>query len=386
MKKRILILSTAYYPFVGGAEVAIKEITSRLANKYDFDLVTSKLDYNLPDQEKIDVINVYRLGKTKSTKLNKLYLAFFSFNLIKKLLKKNNYTCVWIVMASYNSLVVKKIKSEFKIKVLLTLQEGDPLDYIERKMKLFKKQFKQVFQQADILQAISSYLLDWGLLMGFDKNNKKAVIIPNGVDVKKFQQPIDKETKKDIRLNCGFTEQDFVLITASRLVAKNGVEDIIKSLQFLPKKVKLMICGTGILENKLKKIINDLGLKSRVCFTGQISHDKLPSYLKASDVFVRPSLSEGLGNAFLEAMASRILVIGTLVGGIRDFLKSGQTGFVCKPQNPESISNKVMEIMSLNTEEKKKILDKAEEMVISDYDWSKISQQMTELFDYEIKT
>ena len=52
-KKKILIFSTTYHPFVGGAEVAVKEITDRLGDEYDFDMVTLKFDRNLPDYEKI---------------------------------------------------------------------------------------------------------------------------------------------------------------------------------------------------------------------------------------------------------------------------------------------------------------------------------------------
>ena len=62
--KRILIYSTAYYPFVGGAEVAIKEITDRLTD-YQFDLITTQMDMKLPRTEKIGNVSVYRVGLGK---------------------------------------------------------------------------------------------------------------------------------------------------------------------------------------------------------------------------------------------------------------------------------------------------------------------------------
>jgi len=68
--------------------------------------------------------------------------------------------------------------------------------------------------------------------------------------------------------------------------------------------------------------------------------------LALADVFVRPSLSEGLGNVFLEAMAAGLPIIGTPVGGILDFLKDGETGLFCRIKNPKSIAEKIKEILS----------------------------------------
>ncbi|MDD2935475.1 MAG: hypothetical protein PHX25_03305, partial [Candidatus Pacebacteria bacterium] len=64
-KKRILIFSTTYYPYVGGAEVAIKEITDRLGGDYEFDMVALKFDNALSDYEMVGNIGVYRLGFSK---------------------------------------------------------------------------------------------------------------------------------------------------------------------------------------------------------------------------------------------------------------------------------------------------------------------------------
>lgn len=115
-------------------------------------------------------------------------------------------------------------------------------------------------------------------------------------------------------------------MTASRLVKKNGVKDIVEALVFLPKQYKLVVAGQGKLEKSLKSKVTNLKLEDRVIFVGFISHELLPLYLKASDIFVRPSLSEGLGNSFLEAMAAGIPVVGTPVGGIPDFLTDRETG------------------------------------------------------------
>ena len=73
--KKILIFSTAYYPFVGGAEVAVKEITDRISAT-QFDLITARFRRNLPKVEKIGAVNVYRLGVGVPV-LDKLFLPFW---------------------------------------------------------------------------------------------------------------------------------------------------------------------------------------------------------------------------------------------------------------------------------------------------------------------
>src|SRR3989339_605061 len=101
-KKKILIFSTAYYPFVGGAEVAVKEITDRLGlptGEFEFDLITAKLQKSLPSIEKVGVINVYRIG-TGRPLLDKLFLPFRGALLARKLNKKGDYFCLWGVMVT----------------------------------------------------------------------------------------------------------------------------------------------------------------------------------------------------------------------------------------------------------------------------------------------
>jgi hypothetical protein len=73
--RNILIFSTAYYPFVGGAEVAVKEITDRLSGGFEFDLITAKMDPKLPSVEKVGPVTVYRMGKGRPM-FDKLLLPF----------------------------------------------------------------------------------------------------------------------------------------------------------------------------------------------------------------------------------------------------------------------------------------------------------------------
>ncbi len=371
-----MILSSAYFPFIGGAEVAVKEITDRLSD-FQFDMITARMDKRLPKSEKIGNVNVYRMG-FGFKELDKYIYTFLGFFKALKLYFRNRYQIVWPIMAAYSSFAVL-FKIFFpKTKILLTLQEGDPIEYIAglRRIIIFWPLYRFYFKKADCIQAISNFLAEWAKKMRGNADN--IVVIPNGVDVDLFTAPVKIELEK-LRKELDIGSGEKVVITASRLVKKNAVGDVIEALTYLPDNVKFLILGIGPEEQNLKLKTKNLKLEDKVIFLGQIGHQELPKYLKISDIFVRPSLSEGLGNSFLEAMAAGIPIMGTPVGGIPDFLKDGETGLFCEIKNPKSIAGKVKLLLE-NRELREKIVLNAQKLVKEKYDWDLIAEKMREIF------
>lgn len=371
---RVLIFSTAYFPFVGGAEVAMKEITDRISPKdIEFVMITAKMKRGLPSKEVIGAITVHRIG-IGIPMVDKLMLALCGDYIARRLHTITPFTLVWSLMASYNGFAAERFSSRFSLPFLLTLQEGDPIEYILHKVRWVLPWFRRIFTRATSLQAISTYLLDWGKRMGFC--GAVGTVIPNGVDIARFTRQYSQEVLAETRTSFGFSAHAYVLITASRLVPKNGIEHVIRALPFLPDHVCFAICGVGELEPALRALTTSLHLDSRVAFLGNQAHDVLPRFFQAADAFIRPSLSEGLGNAFLEAMAAYIPVLATPVGGIPDFLIDGKTGFFCTPENPESIAMVVQRLMNLPEEQKKRICSEAKRLVEAQYTWDLIAQEM----------
>ena len=366
---RILIFSLVYYPrSIGGAEVAIKEITDRIPqDEVEFDMIT--LRKHAPAFEKIGNVNVYRVGlpwigkDTKSSRifpLHKLVFPFFAFYKAVELHKKNKYDLVWSMMASYAGYAGFLFKEKNpNTPFVLSLQEGDNF---KRREGFFKSSFKKIFASADHIQVISNFLADWAKHMGA---KAPITVVPNGVDFELF---FNKDGVKN-------KSENISLITTSRLVPKNAVSDIIDSLTFLPENIKLKILGTGYEEKDLKEKVLKLNLENRVEFLGYIPHSEMPKYLHDSDIFIRPSLSEGFGNSYIEAMAAGIPVIATPVGGIVDFLKDGETGLFCDVRNPRSIAQKVEKLIK-DKESRDYIVKNALEMVKEKYQWSLIASDM----------
>ncbi len=391
--RKILIFSLVYYPrFIGGAEVAIKEITDRIPpSDIEFDLITLRLDRKLPKYEKIGNVNVYRVGWSANQKttsdslpwylhLNKYFLLFFGPLKALSLNRKRKYDTIWSFMATYNSfaaIIFKLIKP--KIKFIFTLQDGDPIPYIKHRALPLYPLFRMMFTKADYIQAISVYLADWAREMGA---KCPITVIPNAVDYDLFYKRDDPNAIKSLANKMGKKEGDIFLITTSRLVVKNAVNDLISSLEFLPNNVKILILGKGYEEENLRKLAMKFepihGVGNRVRFLGYIPHSEMSKYLHISDIFIRPSLSEGLGNSFLEAMAAGIPVIGTPVGGIPDFLKDGETGLFCEVNNPRSIAKKVEKLIK-DKESREYIVRKAREMVNKNYRWEYIAEKMKKI-------
>lgn len=378
----IIVFSITYFPFVGGAEVALKEITKRLQN-YNFTIITLQIDSALPKVEREGNVTIYRIGFPSRKRLQpalnwKLLLSKYTFPFVaflkaRNLQKELGFQASWSIMANYAgfaSLFFKLLHP--KIPFLLILQEGDSPEHIKRKVGSLMPFYRKIFSKADKIQTISRFLADYAKKMGY---KGEPIVIPNGVDVKNFSREFSEAEISDTRKEINKKEGDVFLVTSSRMVKKNAVDVIIKSLVYLPENFKFIITGEGEEEGSLKRLSQELKVESRVSFLGLIPHQKLPLYLKACDVFVRPSRSEGFGNSFIEAMAVGIPVIGTSVGGIPDFLKNEVTGLFCDVDDPQSLA-KVAKTLIKNDKLREKIIKNARKLVLEKYSWDILAKRM----------
>lgn len=393
--KRVLIFSLAYYPkYIGGAEVAIKEITDRiLPADIEFHMVTLRFDSALPKVEQVGNVLVHRIGFAVSNPsmadLKKFPLALNKF-LFQGLApfyalglhKKYHYDGVWGMMAHSVGIAVGIFKLlNPSVQYVLTLQEGDPPKYIERLAWPAWPFFKYAFTSADRVQVISIFLGAWAKRMGYMGD---PIVIPNGVNTVAFSKEVPASEIVALKKELKKTEGDIFLITASRLVHKNAIDDVISSLTLLPENIKFLILGTGPDEEALRLQTADCRLDSRVLFLGHVTHEDLPKYLHVSDIFIRPSRSEGMGNSFIEAFANGIPVIATQEGGIADFLfdsvrnpDKAPTGFAVDRDSPQQIAETVKHILA-HPESVAVVVQNARDVAKKGYDWNLIAKDMKE--------
>ncbi|MDE1944448.1 MAG: glycosyltransferase family 4 protein, partial [Patescibacteria group bacterium] len=248
--KKVLILSLAYFPHVGGAEVAIREITSRIAPRdIEFHLLTLRFSRRELRRERIGNVVVHRVGGG-SSRLSKFFFQFRAALAALRLHRRERFDLVWAVMAHSAGVPAALFKlSHPRVPYLLTLQEGDPPEAIERTMRPLWPLFARAFTRADAVQAISTFLADWARRRGF---TGRLEVIGNGVDVARFARRAPEPEVVAVRERLGKLAGDCYLVTTSRLVEKNAVDDVIRALALLPPEVSFIIYGVGPDEAKLK--------------------------------------------------------------------------------------------------------------------------------------
>lgn len=367
--KKILIFSLAYYPHVGGAEVALKEVTDRVRD-IEFHLVTLRFSSAESREEKIGNVFVHRVG-SGSGKWSKFLFQFSAARKASILHRAQPFDAVWAMMAHSAGVPVALFNlSHPRVPYLLSLQEGDPVAHIERTMLPLWPLFTRAFTRATMILPLSHYLAEWARARHF---TGPIEIVPNGVSVKDF-------------IGAPITHEGTILITTSRLVYKNAIDTVIQALVRLPDSVRFQILGSGPEETSLKELARTCGVEKRVEFLGHIDRGAMPSYLHAADIFIRPSRTEGFGISFVEAMAAGLPVIATQEGGIADFLfdakrnpNKATTGWAVDKDSSGQITEAVKEILA-HPDAVEKVKANALALVKEKYDWDLIAKQMGSLF------
>lgn len=349
---------------MSGAEQMVKEIVERLGRKYDITLIAARLDYKLPRVEKWENFNLVRVGVGR--KIDKLLYPLLA-SLKAKSAKPD---IIHAVMESYagGAIVLTKIFYP-AAKTILTLQSGDLDDPKKQKKVLLKLFWKIIHRVPDKITAISNFLAKRAEKLGVKKEN--IILTPNGVDFSHLPEAVEKIPKR--------------VICVARLSWEKGLDYLINAwpgvLRETPE-AKLVLAGEGNERAEIEEMIKNLGISSSVELKGNLPHDQTLKEIKKSEIFICPSLAEGLGIVFIEAQACGVPAIGTKVGGIPDVIQDGENGLLILPKNSEAISEAIIKLLS-DKNLAKKLSARALETV-KKYDWNNIISQIDRLYEEAI--
>lgn len=398
--KKILIFSLAYYPHMSGAEIAIKEITDRIdPSEIEFHLICNRYDTALSKTERVGNVQVHRIGfGRRGAKIEETYGPLFS---VAKALfiplaalkaaslhRTHRFDGLWAMMLYMTLPIMLARTLGVRVPYVLTVQEGDPFEHVFERwhIRLIMPLLRRAVRRAAAVQAISSHLAEWAKHLGYARTIE---VVQNGVNIAHFSQRADGDERGRIREKLSADPHGTVLIQIGRIVPKNGIEDIIKALAVLPKEISFAQIGAGPDKEKLRALADACGVADRVRFLGFIDHAELPKYLSSADIFVQPSLSEGMGNVFIEAFAARVPVVATQEGGIKDFLFDPErdpghapTGRAVNSHDPEGVARAVR-LYREDRAMRERIIANACALVREKYDWSRIARAMREkVFSY----
>ncbi len=205
---------------------------------------------------------------------------------------------------------------------------------------------------------------------------KNISMISNGVDVSKFKRRIKSKTLLD---DLGLTENDFLLGMISSLTYEKNHKIAIEALSEINNpNIKLLIVGDGYLKESLQDLVLFHGLADSVLFAGRQSD--IVGFLSILDVFLLPSLSEGLPMALLEAMSCGKAVIASRVGEIVNVLRDGENGLLVDADDVEQLK-KAIHLFVDNQPLIEKIGHTARETVVEKFSSRRMSHDYCTLYD-----
>lgn len=323
----VVMITQAYLPLLGGAEKQLSALAPLFKERgVDVHIVTRRYPGMVPF-ELIRGVPVYRLPILKTKALASLIFTMTAIPLIRRL-RPDIIHAHGLLSPTTTAVAAKRLWGTPV--VAKSLRGGLLGDFARlRKGTLGRYRFDLIQNHVDTFIAISNEieheLIEGGIAP------ERCKFIPNGVALDEFQ-PVDKDRKKLLRIQLRLPE-GFLVIFAGRLEHEKRVDDLIKVWTHVQRRcanAHLLILGTGRQEEKLRKMAT-----GNILFGGVV--ENVAPYLQTADVFVLPSVAEGLSNALLEALASGLPVVVTATGGTTDIVRHKVSGWLIHDYQSETL-------------------------------------------------
>ncbi len=341
---KVLMVIGQYYPIAGGAEKECQKLSRRLVQEGMKVSVLTQPCEGMTDYEVIDGIPVYR--KMSGWHLFEYtYMLSVLWFLLRHIRQYDVIQCfglylfippVALIRCLFNKRAIARIEGP-----------GDSGDFKRiRKLRcgnLILSSTKMLDRIISISGEISREIKENGI------PDQSVVSIPNSVDVVHFQ-PGENGRTREMRS----------ILFIGRLADEKGVHCLIRAVEKLKRKVggiKLFIVGEGPLRRELEELSRHLNVMDDTAFVGHT--DSVLAYYQEADIFVLPSLSEGLPLTLLEALSCGLPVVATSVGGSREILdprngeepiprsdyRIGDHGLLVNPEDVDGLANAVMRLL-----------------------------------------
>lgn len=178
-------------------------------------------------------------------------------------------------------------------------------------------------------------------------SSEQISTIYNGVDLSTFVKIDRAHARVAVRHEFGIPSYAHLFTTLAVLRPQKGIQYMIQALPSILSSnpdTYYLVVGGGSYRDTLMKEANQLNAKDRVIFAGM--RNDVARLLAASDVFILPSLTEALPTVLAEAMASRLPIVASRVGGIPEMVSDGQSGYLVGPGDPDGLANACIDLMA----------------------------------------
>lgn len=262
---------------------------------------------------------------------------------IQNICKKENVVLIDAHTFKIEGYVASKLKRKYpEITTTVTLH-GTSFER-NRINKNGVASIKKVFDIVDYAICVSNKIQKELQMLGI--HNSK--VIYNGIN---FYERMEEKTEE---------KRDIMLVTVANLVPNKKVDLVIEAFYEVYQKMedsKLVIIGKGELENDLKELAKKLEIQDKVIFMGEVTNKEVYKVMRKSKIFLLPSVCEGFGIAYVEAMYNGCITIGTQGEGIDGFIKNGKNGFLVDPGKEEIVN--ILNYILENPDEMNQIIQSA---------------------------
>jgi len=318
--------------FYGGPERQL-HFHARLAQNSDFRITVCSFteDGNIP--EFIQVIDKDIVPTHTFTVKNAYDIA--AVKSLKKYLEDNNIKI--LCTHDYRTHVIGFLATRGIKTKWLAFSRGWTSENI--KTKMFHALDKVIIRFADRIIAVSKEQkrkLVWLLVPA-----EKIAVAYNAIDPDYFSQV----ERADLRAKFGLPPDSIICLAGGRFSAEKGQKILVKAISIALMKnpaLRFLLFGEGPDLAAIRNLVKVLGIDDKVICPG--FEKNILGCLRGSDILVNPSLSEGLPNIVLEALAFKVAVVATAVGGVPELIKDGRSGFLVPPKNPGKLAEKILKL------------------------------------------
>jgi sugar transferase (PEP-CTERM/EpsH1 system associated) len=318
----------------GGAEMGILKLIAGLGGEFEHRICSTRgFDADF-------VQSSFSEGKMYVAGSAELKLQFPLFRLARIMREYRPHIVHTRNWGALEAVAAAKLAS---VPVVVHSEHGYEVDMfagLPMRRRLFRR---AAYAMTDAIFAVTRELRDFHARQAWIRPERMGVMY-NGVDTQRFA-PCEK-TRTATRKELGMPEDAFVVGTVGRLVPIKDHQTLLKAAGMLSAKgidVRVLLVGSGPERERLQATAAS-ALEGRVCFAGD--SDRVPELLNAMDVFVLPSLREGMSNTLLEAMACGLPVLASNVGGNPEIIENNHNGSLFAPGDVEWLANKLQLLAS----------------------------------------
>jgi glycosyltransferase involved in cell wall biosynthesis len=377
---RIVEVTPRFPPAIGGLENHVYNISLELVKRGHKVVVITSTDVEVNgvvDEEVVDGIEVYRFPLFIPKLFHEVWLMPGMVRMLHGLqadvIHAHGYRCLSSCIASY-------ISKRKRIPFVLTPHGIFP------QRNWFNGLAKSVFdysfgntllRSSDKIIALTES--NKSLILSAGAHENRTMIVGNGVDTARYQEVADFKKLKRIH---GFLGP--VLLYVGRIAWHKSLEQIIQALPLIKKDfsdMKFLLVGPSY-ENGLTNLLSlakKLGVEDSVVAKGTVSESQLHLYYSIADVFILPSVYEGLSLSMLEAMASKVPIIARSSAGIDSILTHKVNAFVLENCTPREISSSVSLLLSY-PELRERIRENAYNLILSKYTWKAVVDRLESIY------